>query len=67
MTTTNCRDCQRFRKHIEALVDRNAELELRLEGARQRERRAAAAEEKDSDQSGRNPEAGHDVGDRPQV
>jgi hypothetical protein len=48
-----CRDCQRHRRHIEMLRDRIGELELRLEGALQRERRAAATSAKDSDQKGR--------------
>jgi hypothetical protein len=44
-----CRECQRLRRHIEILRDRNGELELRLEGARQRERRAAALSAKGPD------------------
>jgi hypothetical protein len=38
--TISCADCQRYRMHIQILRDRNAELELRLEGARQQERQA---------------------------
>jgi hypothetical protein len=38
-----CRDCLRFRQHIELLRNRISELELRLEGARQRERQLSAA------------------------
>jgi hypothetical protein len=42
-----CRDCQRHRGHIELLRDRIGELELRLEGALQRERRTASSRMKD--------------------
>lgn len=42
-----CRDCQRHRGHIEVLRDRIGELELRLEGALQRERRTASSRTKD--------------------
>lgn len=38
--TISCVDCRRYRMHIQFLRDRNAELELRLEGARQRDRQA---------------------------
>lgn len=51
MGIISCRDCQRLRRHIEILRDRNGELELRLEGALQRVRRAAVARAKDSDQT----------------
>jgi hypothetical protein len=53
MGMIRCRDCQRLRRHIEILRDRNGELELRLEGALQRVRLAAAARAKDSDQTER--------------
>lgn len=43
MGMIHCRDCQRLRRYIELLRDRNGELELRLDGALQRERCAAAA------------------------
>ena len=47
MSVISCRDCQRHRRHIEALRDRLGELELRLEGALQRERRTASTRTKD--------------------
>jgi hypothetical protein len=47
MGVTSCRDCQRFRQHIDELRNRIGELELRLEGARQRERRATAEHERE--------------------
>jgi hypothetical protein len=47
MAVISCRDCQRHRRHIEALRDRIGELELRLEGALQRERRTASSRAKD--------------------
>jgi hypothetical protein len=49
MAVIVCRDCQRYRRHIEVLRDRIGELELRLEGALQRVRRAAAVSAKNSD------------------
>jgi hypothetical protein len=50
--THDCMDCRRFRRHIEMLRNRNAELELRLEGVRQRERQAAASVQPDLPESG---------------
>ena len=50
--TNDCIDCQRFRRHIEMLRDRNAVLELRLEGARQRERLAAVSIQPDLQEPG---------------
>ena len=48
MTLNLCPECQRLRRHIDILRDRNGELELRLEGALQKVRRAAAAARNES-------------------
>ena len=61
MAVISCRDCQRHRRHIEVLRDRIGELELRLEGALQRERRTASTRTKDP---GQNDFLNLDIGSR---